>query len=53
MKHVLHMWREDGVPADVPLIIFREWNHSGAKRTGLLRRDWPRYLGMRRVWHIL
>ena len=38
MKHVLHMWREDGVPADVPLII----SESGI----IAGRSGPGYLGV-------
>ena len=53
MKHVLHMWREDGVPADVPLIISESGITAGAKQKGLHGRDGKRHLGMRRVRHIL
>ena len=44
MKHVLHMWREDGVPADVPLII----SESGI----IAGRSGPGYLGVtgRSIW---
>ena len=44
MKHVLHMWREDGVPADVPLIISESGIAAG--------RSGPGYLGVtgRAIW---
>lgn len=38
MKHVLHLWREDGVPADVPLIISESGITAG--------RSGPGYLGV-------
>ena len=41
MKHVLHMWRAGRRPRGGAADYFREWNHSGAKRTGLPGRDWP------------
>ena len=53
MKHILHIWREDGVPCGRAADYFREWNQCGAKRTGLLGRHRPLHLGVRRVWHIL
>jgi len=36
MKHVLHMWREDGVPKDVPLIISESGITAGAHGKGYL-----------------
>ena len=44
MKHVLHMWRQDGVPADVPLIISESGITAG--------RSGPGYLGVtgRAIW---
>ena len=53
MKHVLHMWRAGRRPSGCAADHFREWNHRGAKRTGLPGRDWPLHLGVRCVWHIL
>jgi hypothetical protein len=32
MKHILHVWREDGVPKDVPLMVTE--NHLAAELTG-------------------
>jgi len=34
MRHVLHMWREDGVPRDVPLIISESGISAGGGRRG-------------------
>lgn len=44
MTHVLHMWRQDGVPADVPLIISESGIVAG--------RGGPGYLGVtgRAIW---
>jgi hypothetical protein len=36
MKHVLHMWREDGVPKNVPLIISESGITAGGGRRGYL-----------------
>jgi hypothetical protein len=36
MKHVLRMWREDGVPRDVPLIISESGITAGGGRRGYL-----------------
>jgi hypothetical protein len=36
MKHILHMWREDGVPKDVPLIISESGITAGASSRGYL-----------------
>jgi hypothetical protein len=36
MKHVLHMWREDGVPKDVPLIISESGITAGGGRRGYM-----------------
>lgn len=36
MKHVLHMWREDGVPKDVPLIISESGITAGRHGRGYL-----------------
>ena len=36
MKHVLHMWREDGVPKDVPLIISESGITAGGGGRGYL-----------------
>ena len=36
MKHVLHMWREDGVPKDVPLIISESGITAGRSSRGYL-----------------
>ncbi len=36
MKHVLHMWREDGVPRDVPLIISESGITAGRSGKGYL-----------------
>jgi hypothetical protein len=36
MKHVLHMWREDGVPKDVPLIISESGITAGHSSRGYL-----------------
>jgi hypothetical protein len=36
MKHVLHMWREDGVPKDVPLIISESGITAGRSGRGYL-----------------
>ena len=36
MKHVLHMWREDGVPRDVPLIISESGITAGRSKRGYL-----------------
>jgi hypothetical protein len=36
MKHVLHMWRQDGVPADVPLIISESGIVAGPSGPGYL-----------------
>jgi len=33
MKHILQVWREDGVPKDVPLMVTE--NHLAASLTGL------------------
>ena len=44
MKHVLHMWREDGVPANVPLMISESGITAG--------RSGPGYMGVtgRAIW---
>ena len=46
MKHVLHMWRQDGVPAEVPLII----SESGI----IAGQSGPGYLGVtgRSIWEV-
>jgi F5/8 type C domain len=36
MKHVLHMWRDDGVPASVPLIISESGITAGSSSHGYL-----------------
>ncbi len=36
MKHVLHMWREDGVPKDVPLVISESGIAAGRSGRGYL-----------------
>ena len=36
MKHVLHMWREDGVPKDVPLIISESGITAGHSSRGYM-----------------
>lgn len=36
MKHVVHMWREDGVPANVPLIVSESGITAGAGHKGYL-----------------
>ena len=53
MKHVLHMWRQDGVPTGVPLIISESGIVAGPSGTGIPGRDWPLHLGVRRIRHIL
>jgi hypothetical protein len=53
MKHVLHTWREDGVPGDSPLIISESGIAPGRSSKGLPGRHGPGYLGTRRVRHVL
>lgn len=36
MKHVVHMWREDGVPRDVPLIISESGIIAGEEKSGYM-----------------
>jgi hypothetical protein len=36
MRHVLHMWREDGVPAEVPLIISESGITAGGGKRGYM-----------------
>ena len=36
MKHVLHMWRDDGVPQDVPLIISESGITAGGGKKGYM-----------------
>jgi len=53
MKHVLHMWREDGVPADVPLIISESGITAGPSGAGYLGVTGEAIWECDAFWHIL